>query len=356
MKYSVTVDDLSPIISYQGQWREVIDESETLNYMGASYHSTSSNGSLAGLTFVGTSISVVGSKGSDHGKYAVTLDGSEELMDGFSTSNEYQIPLFIKQGLAYGRHTLQLKNLVEDPAKPWLYIDYMEFETGNDDNIANASYNVDDNNSTISYSPPQAWNTTVQNLSSYYGNTVHTTNYPGALMSTHFDGNAIYIFGAVGTDYGVISVTIDGNATTLVNCFASSFRPQTLLFYSNDFLSGRHSLTLEVPTNSPRRVDIDYLTVTRWSDNNGLGRSKAKTPIIAGTICGTLIILAWLSYLGHWYYRRRQKRKGTSPEMLKVSDTIALRTEKEKGSQGMTGIATKSREESGNLNGQEKNV
>jgi hypothetical protein len=56
-----------------------------------------------------------------------------------------------------------------------------------------------------------------------------TTSYPGALMSTYFDGNAIYIFGSVDIDYGMLSVTIDGNATTLVNCTATSFRPQTLL-------------------------------------------------------------------------------------------------------------------------------
>jgi hypothetical protein len=85
--------------------------------------------------FVGTSISVIGSKGSDHGKYVVTFDGSEESMDGFSTSNEYQATLFSRQGLAYGRHHIQLKNLVEDLSRPWLYIDYMEFETGKDDNM-----------------------------------------------------------------------------------------------------------------------------------------------------------------------------------------------------------------------------
>jgi hypothetical protein len=56
-----------------------------------------------------------------------------------------------------------------------------------------------------------------------------TTSYPGALMSTYFDGNAIYIFGSVDIDYGMLSITIDGNATTLVNCTATSFRPQTLL-------------------------------------------------------------------------------------------------------------------------------
>jgi hypothetical protein len=42
--------------------------------------------------------------------------------------------------------------------------------------------------------------------------------------------------------------------------------------------------------------------------------------------------------------------------MLKASDTIALRTEKEKGTQGISGVNTKSREESGGSNDQEKVV
>jgi len=99
-----------------------------------------------------------------------------------------------------------------------------------------------------------------------------TSKSPGATLSTRFDGNAIYIYGAVSPDYGTLDITIDGNTTTTINCSASAFRPQTLLFYSNDFVSGGHSLNLQVPSNaSAVPVDFDFMTITRWSDNNGCG-------------------------------------------------------------------------------------
>ena len=89
-------------------------------------------------------------------------------------------------------------------------------------------------------------------------------------MSTYFEGNAIYIFGAVGPNYGSLEITIDGNTATTVNCSASAFRPQTLLFYSNEFVSGGHSLNVQIPSNSSALpIDFDYITITRWSDNNG---------------------------------------------------------------------------------------
>ncbi|KIM32340.1 hypothetical protein M408DRAFT_326939 [Serendipita vermifera MAFF 305830] len=349
MKYNVTIDDVSPLVNYSPGWIDSLPSGEaTPSYQGDSYHSTQIKGSSASFTFIGTSVFVFGSKGSDHGKLAVTLDGSEHILDGFSATNIFQTALFSQVGLPFARHTLKVSNLIEDPARPRLYIDYFQFETGQDDDVANASFNIDDNNSTLSYSPADAWETTVLNLDKYYGGTVHTSKTPGATLSTRFEGNAIYIYGAVSPGYGTLDIMIDGGATTRVNCSSSAFRPQTLLFYSNDFASGGHSLSLQIPSNaSAVPIDVDFITITRWSDNNGLGSGKALTPIIAGSICGALVLLAWLTYLSHWYYLRRQKRKHMNEEMLKASDMLALRAQQKKASTGSsTSPPPKSREAS----------
>lgn len=84
---------------------------------------------------MGTSIVVFGSKGSDHGKIIVTLDGTDHVLDGFSTTNIYQTPLFSQGGLSFTIHTLKVSNLIEGASRPWLYLDYFEFETGLDDNM-----------------------------------------------------------------------------------------------------------------------------------------------------------------------------------------------------------------------------
>lgn len=318
---------------------DALSTGESTNYKDKSYHASRSNTSTATLSFIGTAISIYGSKASDHGTFSVTLDGTTQTLDGHNPTNVYQTLLFSQTGLPYGSHTLQVQNLALDSAQPWLYLDYFEFETGLDDNIRNADYNMDDNNSTISYLPPDAWGTTDDNISQYYGKTLHTSSTPSSQVSTAFDGNAISVFGSVGPSYGLVDVTID-SLTTVLNCSASTFRPQTLLFYAVGLPSERHSLKMQIPSNSSQRFDLDFLTITRWSDNNGLGRSKAKTPIIAGSICGALILLAWATYLGHWTWTQHQKRKRTPPAERKVSDAIALREDKKKGSQGTNGGAS----------------
>jgi len=329
------VDDASPIVAYSGQWTDSVPGADTVNYKDNSFHSSDTNSSSATLIFTGTSIFVFGSQGPDHGKFAVILDGSTQVLDAFNTSDGYQKALFSQGGLALGQHNVTIVNLVQDASRPWFYLDYFEFETGLDDDIANASFNMDDSNSTIVYSPATAWTTTNQHISEYYDDTLHESDTSGASISTHFAGNAISIFGGVDPSYGVMDVTIDGNKTTRVNCSSSAFRAQTLLFYSSDFFSGWHSLTMQIPTNSTKPIDLDYLTITRWSDNNGLGGGKALTPIIAGSICGSIILLAWCTYLVHWSYLQWRKRKHTSAEMRKAADTMILQKEKRKGSQGL---------------------
>lgn len=65
----------------------------------------------------------------------VTLDGSEHVLDGFSATNVYQTALFTQGGLSFALHTLKVANLIDEPSKPWLYLDYFQFETGQDDNV-----------------------------------------------------------------------------------------------------------------------------------------------------------------------------------------------------------------------------
>jgi hypothetical protein len=98
-------------------------------------HCSLAQSSSATLLFTGTSIFVFGSQGPDHGKFAVILDGSTQVLDAFNTSNVYQKALFSQGGLALGQHNVTVVNLVQDESRPWFYLDYFEFETGLDDDM-----------------------------------------------------------------------------------------------------------------------------------------------------------------------------------------------------------------------------
>lgn len=76
-----------------------------------------------------------GSQGPDHGTFAVTLDNDLHLIDSFDTTNAYQVQLFSRTGLTYGKHTITVRNVVQNVTQPWLYLDYFRFETGLDDDV-----------------------------------------------------------------------------------------------------------------------------------------------------------------------------------------------------------------------------
>ncbi|KAG8856292.1 hypothetical protein FRB91_000921 [Serendipita sp. 411] len=334
MRYSVQVDDTSPILSYSGDWSSSASGGDTAEYWGASFHATSSNSSYVTLSFIGTGVTVYGSKGPDHGTFIATVDQEEHFLDAYEETNVYRTTMFSQTGLPLGTHYLKITNLIRDMSQPWLYLDYIDFETGQDDNIRNVNYTIDDVNSTISYIPGGAWVAGREPTAQHIDGTFHTSAVPGAQLSTHFEGNAIYVFGSLGVDYGLLNVTVDGSYGSLINCSASKSRTQALLFYTS-VASGRHSISVQIPANSSGTVNFDAFVVSRWSDNNG---SKAKTPIIAGSICGALILLAWATYLGHWTWTQHKKRKNMRPGQKKLSDAMKLREEKRKEESETTAV------------------
>lgn len=69
MKVQVTLDDISPLISYHGDWRagSSKDDSEASLYSdGGTFSVTQSNDAYATVNFIGTNITVFGSKRGNH--------------------------------------------------------------------------------------------------------------------------------------------------------------------------------------------------------------------------------------------------------------------------------------------------
>ncbi|KAG8786381.1 hypothetical protein FRC15_011544 [Serendipita sp. 397] len=351
MRYSVQVDDTSPILSYSGDWSSSASGGDTAEYWGASFHATSSNSSYVTLSFIGTGVTVYGSKGPDHGTFIATVDQEEHFLDAYEETNVYRTTMFSQTGLPLGTHYLKITNLIRDMSQPWLYLDYIDFETGQDDNIRNVNYTIDDVNSTISYIPGGAWVAGREPTAQHIDGTFHTSAVPGAQLSTHFEGNAIYVFGSLGVDYGLLNVTVDGSYGSLINCSASNSRTQALLHREDTPSPSKFQPTLLVQSILTLLWYHDGQTITvlagktiheslvqKETDTSTSIRSKAKTPIIAGSICGALILLAWATYLGHWTWTQHKKRKNMRPGQKKLSDAMKLREEKRKEESETTAV------------------
>lgn len=95
-------------------------------------------GSTVSFSFKGSSVSIVGSKGANHGKFIISIDqdqSKQQIIDGFSSNSIYQTPLYAIDGLSGDKHTIKVTNFVEDSSRSVLDVDYIEFVTGQDDNV-----------------------------------------------------------------------------------------------------------------------------------------------------------------------------------------------------------------------------
>ncbi|KAG8688164.1 hypothetical protein FRC11_005954 [Ceratobasidium sp. 423] len=137
------------------------------------------------------------------------------------------------------------------------------------------------------------------------------TNVGGATASVQFQGNAVYLYGGTLDDHGTFNVQIDDHNPVGLNGSTNGYHPRVLLYYADGLGSGNHKLTV-TNTQNDRYLDVDYIQVLQSSSPNEASLSnpggKARTPIIAGTVCGVVVGLAWIIAAVWWFMRRRNRR------------------------------------------------
>ncbi|KAG8699192.1 hypothetical protein FRC09_006768, partial [Ceratobasidium sp. 395] len=237
MPYNITIDDLSPLITYTGQWTDAYKSTAdpyTDRYWGESFHSSYTDGSQMSLTFNGTAIYIFGAKRGNHGHYIVTIDnGQAQRFDGFGekqpdgTDGVYQVPIFAQSGLTNGQHTVVLANDGgTDTGRPYVDIDFITW-TSND--VAGHSNNTFDDVAFTYNSPGLAWATTSQNVGDYFNKTQHLTNVGGATASLSFQGSGFYLYGGTDSGHGMFNVQVNNQAPVRLNGSTEDYHPRQLL-------------------------------------------------------------------------------------------------------------------------------
>jgi len=118
-----------PSITYTGGW---YSNANSLDSSGTDAL-TNTPGAQAVITFTGTGITWVGVSDPYSGIAWVYLDGSLNTVDTYSSTTNYQQPLFSAMGLAPGPHTLSIYvPHIRDGSTSgsWVWIDSFEIENG----------------------------------------------------------------------------------------------------------------------------------------------------------------------------------------------------------------------------------
>ncbi|KAG8702610.1 hypothetical protein FRC08_003383 [Ceratobasidium sp. 394] len=315
MPYNVTIDDISPLITYKGQWVDSYKLAAAIDpfanrYWGETFHSSDTNGSQMSLTFNGTAVYIFGAKRGNHGHYNVTIDNDQpQRFDGYAgmqrdgTDGIFQAPLFVRTGLPNDLHTVVLTNDGGgDIRRPFVDIDFITW-TSNDE--AHPNITLDDG--AFTYTTPGQWTTSTSYVGHYYNNTEHATNVSGATASLTFKGTGFYLYGGTLDDHGLFSVVVDEHAPVVLNGSTRGFHPQVPLYYADGLGEGTHQLTVN-NTQSGTWLDIDYIDIIQTSGDSAFNPDgKTKGPIIAGVVCGVAMGLAWLTAAVWWFMRRRKR-------------------------------------------------
>ncbi|QRV82730.1 transmembrane protein [Ceratobasidium sp. AG-Ba] len=325
MPYNVTIDDLSPLITYKGQWTDAYktpNDPYVDRYWGESFHSSLTDGSQMSITFNGTAIYIFGAKRGNHGHYIVTVDNEQaQRFDGFApqqsdgTDGVYQVAIFAQTGLSNGLHTVVLTNDGgADADRPYVDVDFITW-TSNDP-TPRSNNTVDDGAFTYT-SPGADWFTSSQYVGDYYGKTEHATNVGGATASLTFEGAGFYLYGGTLNDHGTYNVQVDDHAPVGLNGTTKDYHPRQLLYYADGLGYGKHKVTV-TNTQSGAYLDIDYIDIIQSSSSEASQSNpdgKALTPIIAGTVCGVVIGLAWI-IAAVWWFMKRRKRRNEGADLL----------------------------------------
>ncbi|EIW72230.1 hypothetical protein TREMEDRAFT_58390 [Tremella mesenterica DSM 1558] len=317
---NITLDDLSPVISYvsaSNGWKSQQTDSGLSSYFQSTFHSTTTDGDSASVTFNGTACYF----------YAKVDDQPVQLFLGYSADRIFQTPIFVATGLAADKeHTVILTNLPSQTSPPanatvqwFLDIDYVIITTATTDKVFTNIF--DDSHPSFSYDNTWVAQTNVVKPP-YYDLTSHLSPASQAIAHFQFNGSSVGLYGGVNFNHGNYSVSLDGGPTQLYN--GSHFElVDTLLYLATSLSEGPHSLTItNVISGSNNALDIDYALVNSTIDPTNPNPNLNSTitsdtslngddhhnhaGAIAGGIIGGLSLLGLIGIL-IWYIFRRKR-------------------------------------------------
>lgn len=263
---TITLDDTSPLIQYQGNWRagnSIGKDPTYVMYYGKTFTLTTDNTAAAQFRWHGPGeVTLYGAKRNNHGDYRVTLDGKETTANGYSASALFQEQLF-RDSVSGGDHVLVVKD-AGTTARPYLDIDKIEITT----EVGDKTLTVDSRDKAFVYK--EKW--TDQDIGRY-------TGVEGASVSIRFSGNAVDIYGLVASTVGAYTVKLDNGRAQSYTAYNANHRvPGSLLYMARGLSDGPHTITI---TNTPDRANsrLSIARATVYGENPAVGELiAAPTP------------------------------------------------------------------------------
>lgn len=322
-RFNTTIEDYSPLISFDANWSAGSSSDSKANlYSDSSFTLTQADGASASFGFNGTRVAVFGSKRQNHGFFQVAVDGNvvSVVTGQVPDPGQFQVPLFSSGLLSEGFHTVKVTN----QGATFLDIDFITYESSVGGDTEQLVVNtIQDTDPAFTYLPLRSWGTNVPNIGTYSGSSGHGTATPGAFMTYNFRGEGVSLYGPVGPAGSPFSVSLDGGLPITYSANKQFYQPQVLLYTATNLGPGDHSIKMEYQPSQPGQIfAIDYANVFTTSAQNSRQSSASKSALSGAAVAGIIISLVFILFLvaGLLFFLRRRKVK-QSPSSLE-SQTV----------------------------------
>ncbi|KIK36739.1 hypothetical protein CY34DRAFT_811028 [Suillus luteus UH-Slu-Lm8-n1] len=334
------IDDKSPLIHYDSTWAvgTSLDDNLADQYFRGTFQYSNVTGSVATFSFNGTAFWIYGAKRTNHVTYTVTVDGASFAGDtGQSSTHLFQQVLFNMSGLTQKLHTVSFTNTATESL--YVDIDMVAWQTEfNETQLVTET--VDDADPRFQYQE-LAWNTNPTNVNLFNNGTGHSTSVSDASVTLIFSvTNSVSIFGTVGPNNGLYTVSLDSQQATQYNAttYSSLTFYEVMLYHADNLGSGQHQLTItNLPEANGQTLNIDYALLTSSSTTSSLsgspvGSSTPSDPSSINTVSGSsglgsgaiagIVVAVGIALLtsaaAFFFYRRWKLAQAVSQDLYRI--------------------------------------
>ena len=263
------VEETDTAMAFNGAW---VKSDSSWGWSGGSAVQTTTAGATASITFAGTSVRWLGSRGRGMGIALVSVDGgATREVDLFAhPTDEIHTPIVTISDLSAGQHTLTIQATGRQNVQALgnvVVVDAIDVQPGT------TVSHWQDTNPEVSYTGN--WTKSSNNFNwsgSGVSNlpelpvTAHESQAAGDKVTLPFRGTAISLIGYLGPDAGIASIQVDSAAAQDVDMYSPVAKYQPVVFTSTGLADANHTLTIistgrKNAQSSAARVVVDAFDV-----------------------------------------------------------------------------------------------
>ncbi len=249
--YVVRYEQTDTRLSYAGTWSTF----STASASGGSYARANVSGASVTITFSGTRLNWIATKGTTLSRADVSLDGGAPVtIDLANATTLYQQNVWSTGVLADGLHTVKISWKTGNAAGKYISLDAVEVV-----GTLVSSSRVQQTDARLLYTG--AWSTF--STASASGGSYARASTAGAMVSISFNGQRLDWIAAKGTTLGKAKVSLDGGAPVIIDLANATSLYQEKVWSTNTLSPGLHTVDIWWDTTNAagKYISIDAVDV-----------------------------------------------------------------------------------------------